>query len=85
LRSEQIVAPPLCSCDFSGKPFWLMLTRRSMPSTEVEQTGAPKPSSPATPPPFPDRLWRFAIAHTVWGDLFNRPVCGVVSLGNVRE
>jgi len=23
-------------------------------------------------------LWRFAIACTVWGDLFNRPVCGVV-------
>ena len=20
----------------------------------------------------------FAIAHTVWGDLFNRPVCGLV-------
>ena len=30
-------------------------------------------------------LWRFAIACTVWGDLFNRPVCGVVRQGNVRE
>jgi len=32
-----------------------------------------------------DSLWRFAIACTVWGDLFNRPVCGVVWLGNARE
>jgi len=30
-------------------------------------------------------LWRFAIACTVWGDLFNRPVCGFVRLGTVRE
>jgi len=30
-------------------------------------------------------LWRFAIACTVWGDLFNRLVCGIVRLGNVRE
>jgi len=29
--------------------------------------------------------WRFAIACTVWGDLFNRPVYGVVRQGNVRE
>jgi hypothetical protein len=28
---------------------------------------------------------RFAIACTVWGDLFNRPVCGFVSLGNKRS
>jgi len=33
----------------------------------------------------PARLWLVAIASTVWGDLFNRPVCGVVRLGNVRE
>ena len=32
-----------------------------------------------------DLLWRLAIARTVWGDLFNRPVCGYVRLGNARE
>jgi hypothetical protein len=26
-------------------------------------------------------LWRFAIACTVWGNLFNRPVRGFVKLG----
>jgi hypothetical protein len=26
-------------------------------------------------------LWRPAIARTVWGDLFNRPVCSFVRLG----
>jgi hypothetical protein len=31
------------------------------------------------------RLERIAIACTVWGDLFNRPVCGFVRLGNKRE
>jgi hypothetical protein len=30
-------------------------------------------------------LERIAIAFTVWGDLFNRPVCGFVRLGNMRE
>jgi hypothetical protein len=30
-------------------------------------------------------LERTAIACTVWGDLFNRPVYGFVTLGNVRE
>jgi hypothetical protein len=26
-------------------------------------------------------LWRLAIECTVWGDLFNRPVCGLVRSG----
>src|SRR5215470_3816806 len=32
----------------------------------------------------PLNLWRFAIACTVWGDLFNRPVCGVVRLSSPK-
>jgi len=30
-------------------------------------------------------LWRLAISCTLWGDLFNRPVCGFVRLRNMRE
>jgi hypothetical protein len=30
-------------------------------------------------------LERFAGACTVWGDLFNRPVCGFVQSGKKRE
>jgi len=30
-------------------------------------------------------LERVANASTVWGDLFNRPVCGFVRLENKRE
>jgi len=31
------------------------------------------------------RLDRIAIAYTVWGDLFNRPVCGFIQSGKKRE
>jgi hypothetical protein len=30
-------------------------------------------------------LWQFAIARTLWGDLFNRPDLGFVRSGNKRE
>jgi hypothetical protein len=30
-------------------------------------------------------LDRIAVAFTVWGDLFNRPVCGFVQSGKKRE
>jgi hypothetical protein len=30
-------------------------------------------------------VWRLANACTVWGDLFNRPVCVFVRSGNGRE
>jgi hypothetical protein len=32
-----------------------------------------------------DVLYRFANACTVWGDLFNRPVCGFIQSGKKRE